>query len=290
MAAPRLKTLLGDHAMALPLKRGEVSSTTTRFEFADVKVPNTAFKRVVRDLEFDVAELAIVTFLMAKDRGVPLSLLPVVLLSRFQHAFIVYDASRRKLELRDLEGCRVGMRSWTVTTAVWIRTILADDYNVDLDRISWVTFEDSHVAHFPDPPRVERARPEQDLIAMLKAGDIDAAIVGAPVADPAIVPLISSPVDAAAAWQRKYGAIQVNHLVAVKSEICSAQPDTVREIYRLLWESKRTAGLPQSGAVDLNPIGLEVNRRNLEVAVDKTYRQGLISRPMSVDSLICDVI
>jgi hypothetical protein len=76
MTATRLKTLLGDYPVTSALKRGEVSSSRVTLDFADVKVPNTAFKRVVRDLEFDVAELAIVTFLMAKSAGVPLTLLP----------------------------------------------------------------------------------------------------------------------------------------------------------------------------------------------------------------------
>ena len=78
-----MKALLGDYPVTKHFK--EHSS----LEFADVKVPNTAFKRVVRDLEFDVAELAIVTFLFAKAHGKPLRLLPAVVTARFQHPYLV---------------------------------------------------------------------------------------------------------------------------------------------------------------------------------------------------------
>jgi 4,5-dihydroxyphthalate decarboxylase len=281
----RLKTLLGDHAVTGALKRGEVASPHISFDLADVQVPNTAFKRVVRDLEFDVAELAIVTFLMAKAQGVPLTLLPAVLLARFQHPYLVYDASQRALAPRDLAGRRVGIRSYTVTTAAWIRAILASDYGVDLGSIRWVTFEDAHVAGFSDPPNAVRARPGEDLRSMLLAGEIDAAVMTGPIDDPRIKTLIADPAAAAQAWRDKHGALQLNHLVAVKSTLCQAHPDAVREVYRLLGESKRAAGLPRPGAADLNPFGIEENRRNLDVAIGITFQQGLIPRRFEVDEL-----
>jgi 4,5-dihydroxyphthalate decarboxylase len=285
----RLKTLLGDHAVTAALKRGEVASPDIAFDFADVKVPNTAFKRVVRDLEFDVAELAIVTFLMAKAQGVPLTLLPAVLVARFQHPYIVYDASRRALAASDLGGCRVGVRSYTVTTVAWIRAILASDHGVDLGSIRWVTFEDAHVAGFADPPNAVRARPGQDLTSMLLAGEIDAAVMTGPIADPRIKTLIPDPAAAAQTWQDKHGAIQLNHLVAVRNALCEEHPDAVREVYRLLGESKRAAGLPRPAAADLNPFGIAQNRRNLEVAIDITFQQGLIPRRFEVDELFHSV-
>ncbi|TMI37581.1 MAG: ABC transporter substrate-binding protein, partial [Betaproteobacteria bacterium] len=143
----KLKTLMGDHAVTQAFKRN-----TSLFDFADVKAPATAFKRVVRDLEFDVAELAIVTFLLAKAHGKPLRLLPAVVMARFQHPYLVYNAGRGPLSPGELNGKRVGLRSYSVTTSAWIRGILADDFGVDLGRVRWVTFEEPHVAEFRDPP------------------------------------------------------------------------------------------------------------------------------------------
>ncbi len=286
MTKVRLKTLLGDYPVTAALKRGAVASSHVTLDFADVKVPNTAFKRVVRDMEFDVAELAIVTFLMAKSEGVPLMLLPAVVVGRYQHPFLVHDASRAVLTPANLTGRRIGIRSWTVTTVAWLRSILADDYGVDLSEIKWVTFEDAHVTGFADPPGVERAPAGADMAAMLRAGDLDAAVLGNVPDDPNIRPVIADPAAAARGWTAKYGAIQINHLVAVRADLCEQQPDVVREVYRLLAESKRVAGLPAEGELDATPFGIKANRRNLEIAIGMTHRQGLIPRPFTVDEIL----
>ncbi len=274
----RLSTLLGDHPVTRALRRGQVTSARVALDFADVRVPHTAFKRVVRDLAFDVAELALMTFLLAREFGRPLRLLPAVVTARFQHPLIVYDAARGPLRPADLAGRRVGLRSYPVTTATWIRAILADDYGVDLARVRWVTFEEAHVAGFREPPTVERAPAGAELVPMLLAGELDAAIVGEPPADPRLRPLIPDPAAAAAAWRRRTGAIQVNHMVVVRA---SLPPALSEEVYRMLAESRAAAGDP-----DMAPFGLPANRRNLEVAVDCAYRQGLISRRFAVEELV----
>jgi 4,5-dihydroxyphthalate decarboxylase len=272
----RLKALLGDHLVTEALKLGRVATGALAFDYADVKVPHTAFKRVVRDLEFDVAELAIMTFLLAKAHGKPLKLLPAVLTARFQHPFIVYNAARGSMDPGALQGRRVGLRSYSVTTATWIRGILAEDYGVDMARVRWVTFEEPHVAEFRDPPNVERAPAGTDIIAMLLAGELDAAIVGEAQKDPRIRTLFADPAAAAESWKEKHGAIQINHMVAVKQDC-----DAAEEIYRLLLESRRAAGNPP-----MNPFGLEENRRNLEAAIDCVYRQHMIPHRFSVEELL----
>lgn len=284
-----VRMLLGDYPVTQALKRGEVKSTGVNLDFADVKTVSSAFKRVVRNLEFDCSELAIVTFLMAKAYGKPLSLLPAVVMARFQHPHIVYNMERGPLSPADLAGRRVGTRSYTVTTSTWLRGILADDYGVDLGRVKWVTFEEAHVAEFRDPPSVERAPEGKELTAMLLAGEIDAAILPAVPADPRLKPLIPDPAAAAEAWRKKYNAIQVNHMVVVKDALSKSQPETVREIYRLLERSKKAAKLPKAGELDVNPFGVEANRRNLEVVIDTVYRQGMIPRRFAVDELFDDV-
>ncbi|HET7766293.1 MAG TPA: phosphate ABC transporter substrate-binding protein [Burkholderiales bacterium] len=288
MAKP-VRMLLGDYPLTQALKKGELKSGAVALEFADVKTVSTAFKRVVRNLEFDCSELAVVTFLMAKAYGKPLSLLPAVVMARFQHPHIVYNMERGPLTPADLAGRRVGTRSYTVTTSTWLRGILADDYGVDLNRVKWITFEEPHVAEFRDPASVERAPEGKELMEMLLSGEVDAAILPAVPADPRLVPLIPDPSAAAEAWRKKYNAIQVNHMVVVKESLSKSDPGAVREIYRLLMESKKAAKLPRPGEVDVNPFGVEANRRNLEVVIDTVYRQRMIPRRFSVDELFDDV-
>jgi 4,5-dihydroxyphthalate decarboxylase len=171
-----------------------------------------------------------------------------------------------------------------------VRSILANDFGVDLGSIKWTTFEDAHVAGVEDPPGVERAPEGQTLEGMLLAGEIDAAIVGAPMDHADIRPLFPDPAAAAGEWRAKHGAIQLNHLVAVKSALAQSQPTAVGDVYRQLLESKKAAGLPLSGDIDLNPFGIEANRRNLEVVIDTVHAQGLIRRRFTVDELFDDAV
>jgi len=288
--ALQVRALLGDYPNTRALKQGELKSDHVRFDFADVKVAHTAFKRVVRDLEFDVAELAIMTFLMAKAAGAPLALLPAVIMSRFQHPYLVYNAARGHLAPEDLAGRRIGIRSYSVTTAAWIRSILASDCGVDLDRVHWVTFEDAHVAQFVDPHNAQRAAPGRNPKDMLIAGELDAAVVGDPVPDdPRLKAVIADPAAAAADWHRRNRAIQINHMVVVKQSLSASSPRAVQEAYRLLRESKAAAGLPAAAAIDFNPFGVEANRRNLELAIDCAFGQRLIAKRFAVDELFDDV-
>jgi 4,5-dihydroxyphthalate decarboxylase len=274
----KLKTLLGDYPVTAAFKSGDVTSPVLSFDFADVKVPNTAFKHVVRDLEFQIAELAIMTFLLAKAHGKPLRLLPAVITARFQHPLLVYDAARGELTPSALQGKRVGQRSYSVTTAVWLRGVLASDYGVDLDRVQWVTFEEPHVAEFRDPKNVERAPAGKDMIGMLLEGELDAAIVGEPPKDARLRPLIPDPADAAQRWQRRFGAIQINHMVVARSDVDRRVAD---EVFAMLDRSRAMAGSPE-----MNPFGLEANRRNLEVAIDCIHAQGMIPRRLSIEELV----
>jgi 4,5-dihydroxyphthalate decarboxylase len=273
-----MKALLGDYPVTAALKRGEVRSDRVRLEFADIRPPSAGFKRVVRDLEFEVAELAITTFLMAMAAGKPYRLLPAVVVGRLQHSFLVHNAERGPLAPGDLPGRRVGVRSYSVTTGMWLRGILAEDHGVDCGRITWVTFEEAHVAEFRDPPNVERAPAGKEITAMLLAGEIDAAIVGdGKPADPRIRPVIPDPEGAARAWRARTGAIQINHMVAVKDSVSG---EDAAEVARMLEASIRAAGSP-----DMNPFGIEANRRNLEVAIDYVHRQRLIPRRYRVEEL-----
>ncbi|HTQ78247.1 MAG TPA: phosphate ABC transporter substrate-binding protein [Burkholderiales bacterium] len=272
-----LHTLLGDYPVTAALKSGAVSSPRLGLRFADVKLPQQAFKRVVRDLEFDLAELALVTFLLARAHDKPYRLLPAVVTARFQHPYLVHDAERGRLSPKELEGRRVGLRSYSVTTAAWVRGMLADDHGVDLAKIRWITFEEPHVAEFRDPPNVQRAPAGKDIKAMLLAGELDAAILGEVPAEPRLRPVIADPEAAAKAWRARTGAIQINHMVVAKR---SLEASSVDEFYALLARSRAAAGNPS-----MNPFGLEPNRRNLEVAIDCVYRQEMIPRRFSVEEL-----
>jgi 4,5-dihydroxyphthalate decarboxylase len=283
MTTLKLRTVLGDHAHMRALKAGEVRSDRVAFDFIDFSPTNAAFKPMVREQKFDVCEMAIVTYLMARAHDKPLVLLPATMLGRFQHAYALYNTERGKLGPADLRGKRVGIRSFTTTTGAWIRGILANDYGVDLDSIRWVTFEDPHVAEYVDT--TERARKDKKILQMLLDGELDA-VLGETSDDPRLKPLFADPKAEAARWHQKHGVVPVNHLVVVTEALAKSQPDAVREVYRLLKASK-AAAKPAEG-IDLVPFGVEAVRKPLELIIAYAAQQALIPRKFSVDELFDD--
>jgi 4,5-dihydroxyphthalate decarboxylase len=283
-----LRTLLGDYPNTLALKKGEVRAPGLVFDFADVKVPNTAFKDVVRHLKYDVAELAIVTYLQAKAHGKPLVLLPAVVVGTVPHPFLAYNAERGRIAPADLKGRRVGIRAYSVTTAAWIRGILQNDHGVDLDSIKWVTFEDPHVAEYHDPASAERAPADKQLAQMLLDGEIDAGLVGAAdLKDPRLQPVIANPDEAAKAWCRDNGGLPINHMLVVKESLRQSHPAAVKEIFRALRASKPAA--PAVRGLDTIQFRLDNIRRSLELIIKYSAQQKLIPRRFEVDELFDDV-
>ncbi len=285
MPAPvTLRIAIGDYPHTLPLKRGAVTSPWLNLDFVEFKPMHKAFKPMVREHAFDASEMALVTFLQAKIYNKGLKLLPAAMLARFQHGTMLHNVERGALAPADLAGKRIGVRSFTQTTAVWIRGILQNDYGVDLSGVQWVTFEDGHLTEFSDPPGVVRA--DKDITQMLLDGELDAAIYGAAMPkDERLKSVIPDPDAAGRAWGAKHGLVPVNHMVVVPEELAAAQPEAVAELYRLLEAGKQAAGLPPGGP-DMAPFGKDANRPSLELLISYAAQQGLLARPLTVDDLL----
>lgn len=287
----KLFTLMGSYPNAMALKDGRLRSDLVEFEFADVKVSNTAFKPLVREAKFDLAEVAIVTFLQARYYGKPYVLIPATVVGRGQLHTIAYNPERGHLGPGDLNGKTLGVRAYTQTTGVWVRGILAEQYGVDLGSLQWVTFEEGHVAEYEDPPNVRRAPEGKTLVQMLLDGELDAAVVGDKYPDPRLKPLIPDPEAANRAWSQAHGGVPINHMLVIREQLAQTRPDVVREIYRLFKEAK-AASFAETGVPDLDPLrfGIEANRRSLGIVIDFAFRQGLLPRPFTVDELFTDLM
>lgn len=286
----RLTTLLGAYPNTRALREGRLPQDLFELDYDPVKTPNRAFKRVVRELSFDVAELALVTYLQARAYGKPLVLMPAVVgAGRHQHHCLVRHVDR-PFTADQLQGRKVGIRAYTQTTVTWVRGILSDDYGVNLDGVHWVTSEDGHLAEYPDPPGVSRDHSDRNAFECLVAGDLDAAIIGTDLPDdPRLVPVLPLPHDAAKAWAERHGLIPINHMVVVSEDLCRQRPDVVRAVYRALEASKAEAdALRPAGQPDLTPFGVEPNRRALEILIRYCHEQRLIPRRFAVDELFED--
>jgi 4,5-dihydroxyphthalate decarboxylase len=236
---------------------------------------------MVRDGAFDVSEMAIVTYLMAKSFGKSMVLLPNVVVARFQHAYALYNAKQGTLKPADLNGKRVGIRSFTTTTGAWLRGILANDYGVDLDSIDWVTFEDAHVAEFRDT--TQRAPAGKQIIQMLLDGDLDA-VLGEKVEHPGLRPLFADAGAEEKSWFAKHQVVPINHMVVVSENLSSKHPEAVREVFRML---RASAALAPPGAAP--KFSADEMRISLELIIHYTAQQGLIPRAFSVDELFDDL-
>ena len=282
-----LHSLLGNHPNTKALKSGAVSSPLVTFDYFEVKVANTQFKALVREGKYDFGELAMVTFLQAKHYGKPYVLLPATIVGRNQHHTIFYNADRGPLGPRDLNGKRVGVRAYTQTTGAWVRGFLSEDYGIDLNGVTWVTFEAPHLAEYRDPPNVERAGEGKLLKQMLLDGELDAAILGDVAEEGPLKHLIPDHEAAGADWARRHGGVPINHLAVMRDTIVKARPDVVREVYRVLKESRQAASLP-AGAEDPLRFGIGAVRQSLEQLSTYAMQQKLIPRAFSADELFAD--
>ena len=274
-----LRTLLGDHPGTAALKNGSVASDSVTFDFADYSPTHRGFKPMVREQAFDVSEMAIVTYLMAKSFGKPMVLLPIVVMARFQQAYALYNATQGTLKPADLNGKRVGIRSFTTTTGAWLRGILANDHGVDLDSIDWVTFEDAHVAEFRDTTK--RAPSDKQIIQMLIDGELDA-VLGEKAEHPNLKPLFADVASEEKSWFAKHNVLPINHMVVVSRDLSETHPDGVREVFRLLEQSAALApGAPRFDASEM--------RRSLQLIIQYIAQQGLIPRAFAVDELFDDL-
>src|SRR5258708_18038886 len=218
---PTLRINLSEYAVTKAMRDGRVKSDLVTLDYCGPTPAHNGFKAMVRESKFDAGELAIITFLQAKAYGKPYVLLPAPISGRFQHHTIGYNAEHGELRPKDIEGRKVGVRSYAQTTGLWARGVLQHEYNVDLDRVTWVTFDDAHLAEHTDPANTERApQGGKKLAQMMFDGDVAAAILGAEMPkDPRVRPLVPEPHKEAKEWFKRTGVIPINHMFTVHEQV-----------------------------------------------------------------------
>ena len=145
------------------------------------------------------------------------------------------------------------------------------------------------MAEYHDPPGVVRAGPGKDITKMLLEGELDAAIFGGVMPnEPQLKSVIPDPDTAAKEWYKKNGIVPVNHMVVLKESLAKSDPGAVREVYRMLLDSKKAAGLPKPGAIDTIPFGFDAVKPALELMSSYAFEMKLIPRRYSVDELFDD--
>jgi 4,5-dihydroxyphthalate decarboxylase len=305
MSELKLKTVTRTQGNNQALKDGSVRPRTFEFDFVEVPVLIDGFRRMVRGLEFDVAELALSTYLCAREHGKRFTALPIFLVRAFHHGAILVNTKAGIKTPKDLEGRKVGVnRGYTVTTGLWARGVLQSQYGVDLSKITWVLSGDEHVAEYRPPANVIPIEPGKKMADMLIAGELAAAI-GVEVDHPDVQPLIPNAAEAGFEALRSRGHYPANHLVVVRDELLQAHPDLAADVFEAFAESKRQyVAKLKAGQIenptgvdkmhqrvmeitgrDPLPYGIEPNRQMLEEWTSHCLSQGIITRPVAVDEL-----
>jgi len=279
-----LRTNLANYPVTMAMKDGRVTSDTVTLDFCGPEPAQNGFKAMLREHAFDCGELAIVTCLQAKIYGKPWVLLPAPINGRFQHHCAGFNKELFDLKPKDIEGKRVGVRSYAQTTGLWVRGILQHEYGVDLDKVTWCTVNDGHLLEYSDPPNCERLPKGSDIGQMMLDGELVATLQGVDLPkDPRVERLVPDPYEAAKEWHRRTGVVPINHMFVVHQDLSRDRPDIVREIFRMIVESR---ALTEGGVPDIYPpIGLEANRAGIQLAIDWAFEQKIIPHKIAVDDL-----
>ncbi|MHB8283993.1 MAG: substrate-binding domain-containing protein [Caulobacteraceae bacterium] len=279
-----LPTNLAEYPVTAALRDGRVSSDLVTLDFCGPQSASSGFKDMVRRGKYLAGELAIVTFLQAKVYDHPFVMLPFPVSGRTQHHCIGYNQELGSLHPKDIEGKKVGVRTYAQTTGMWVRGILQHEYGVDLDKVNWLTIDEGHLPEYRDPATCTRLPAGSSLTDMMFAGEIAAGLMGADMPkDPRIATLIPNAIEEGAKWSKREGLIPINHMFVVHADVAKNHPEEVREIFRLLVDSRAAA--PESVTAKLPPIGVEANRKGLQMAIDLSFEQKIIPRRFSVDEL-----
>jgi 4,5-dihydroxyphthalate decarboxylase len=322
---PSLKIAVATYGHTKDIKSGAVAIAGVTPEFVEVVPIIGAFRRMVRDVEFDICEMAPTTYMIARALGAPFIALPIFLMRRFHHGGFVVRPDSGIRQPKDLESKKVGVRAYSVTTGVWTRGIFVNEYGLDSAKVTWVVDDEEHVTSLKLPPNVIHAPEGKSLQSMMASGEIQAGFTGAagvgragpPIGDWAknaptggesgtYPELLANVEQVEADWFRRTGIYPIHGLIVVKDEHIKRHPWLPRSLMNAFItakqpylesiklgrgdspEDKRYRGfLPLMG--DPLPYGMAANRPSIEALVTYALQQKLIPSRPQLDQVFVDI-
>jgi 4,5-dihydroxyphthalate decarboxylase len=322
---PRLKIAIADYGHTRAVKSKEVPIEGIEADFIQVVPIIGAFRRMVRDLEFDIREMAPTTYMIARARGAPYIALPIFLMRRFHHGGFVVRQDAGIRQPKDLEGKKVGVRAYSVTTGVWTRGIFVNEYRLDSSKVTWVVDDEEHVATLKLPPNVVHATKGESLQSMMKSGKIQAGFTGpagvgragppisgwdktteAAVAADTYPELIANVEKVEADWFRRTGIYPIHGLIVMKDEHLKSYPWLPRALMDAFVAAKKPylealkrgdGETPEdkryrafcSLMSDSLPYGMAANHSSIEALVTYSLQQELIPSRPALDQVFVDI-
>lgn len=311
----QLTLATGDYESIRSLKEGTVKADGIELTVLTDMTSDIRHWRMLRNREFDVAELSMSNYLMARYTGLPFTAIPVFLHRRFRHGFVFLNAAKRIARPSDLIGKKIGLRNFQATANLWIRGILEHEYGVPHRSIQWLKQDEEEVEWTPPPDlKIQRIPPGKSVEKMLLDGELDALIhpdVIQPILDKdkRVTRLFPNYRDLEMDYFKRTGIFPIMHTTAIKQEIVDKHPWVPINLMQAFEASKRAAYkrmenprvVPlawfryfieeQEEILGSDPWvhGLgEVNRKALETLMSYSQEQGLLGRKMALDELFAN--
>ncbi len=320
MAGPvHLKIAIAEHPHTSAIRSGAIPIEGVDAEFVTVQPQIGAFRRMVRDVEFDVCELAPTTYIIARAYGAPFVGLPIFVVRRFHHGGLLVRPDAGIRTPKDLEGKKVGVRAYSVTTGVWTRQVLIDEFGLDSSKVTWVVDDEEHVTQLKLPPNVVHAPAGTSLAEMMANGELVAGFAaaagigrtGAPTGgwkevEADYPDLLPDATEREAEYYARTGVYPMHGTIVVKDSVLAEHPWVAKAIYDAFakakadWLARLDAGQATSAGDrkylelrkivghDPLPYGIEENRKTIETLEATAFKQGLTPRRMSMSELFVD--
>ena len=320
MTQPRLKIAIASYGHTKDVKSGAAAIAGVEPDFVEVVPIIGAFRRMVRDLEFDVCEMAPTTYMIARALGAPFIALPIFLMRRFHHGGFVVRPDSGIKQPKDLEGKKVGVRAYSVTTGVWTRGIFVNEYGLDSSKVTWVVDDEEHVTSLELPPNVVHAPDGKSLASMMATGELQAGFSGPAGIGRAGPPtgaweqqastvsypeLIANAPEVEAQWFRRTGIYPIHGLIVVKTAVLAQHPFVAKSLFDAFLKAKdayvaRLKAGEGNGPDDLKyrsltelvgdplPYGLKENMPSIEAMLTYGLQQGLIPKRMPMADVFVD--
>jgi 4,5-dihydroxyphthalate decarboxylase len=314
-----LKIAIAEHPHTAAIRNGSIPIEGVDAEFVTVKPQIGAFRRMVRDVEFDVCELAPTTYIIARAYGAPFVGLPIFVVRRFHHGGLLVRPDAGIKTPKDLEGKKVGVRAYSVTTGVWLRQVLIDEFGVDSSKVTWVVDDEEHVTQLQLPGNVIHAPEGTSLADMMAKGELVAGLEGAAGIGRTGAPtggwqeveadypdLLPNAAELEAAFYARTGIYPMHGTIVVKDSVLAEHPWIAKSIYNAFdqakkeWLARLDAGVATTAGDkkylklrdivghDPLPYGIEENRKTIEALEQTAFKQGLTPRRMSMAELFVD--
>ena len=317
-AKVRLKIAVAEYPHTAAVRNGSIPIEGVDAEIVTVEPQIAAFRRMVRQVEFDVCELAPTTYIIARAHGAPFVALPIFVLRRFHHAGLLVRPDSGIKTPKDLEGRKVGVRAYSVTTGVWTRAVLIDEYGLDSSQVTWVVDDEEHVTQLQLPSNVIHTPPGRSLADMMADGELAAGFhgnagvgrSGSPTGGWKIVEahypdLFPNAEALEADWYQRTGIYPMHGTIVVKDSVLAEHPWVAQSLFKAFsqakdeWLERLDTSEPKNASDqkyaklrkvvgDPLPYGMAANLKTIEALADTAFKQKLTPRKMRIEELFID--